>query len=92
MRHESHFIVENSLDRPLVLNIEPEGAFFSLASGDEVAIFDDFDATPVTIRLESTEAGEQIVSIWPGDGNVRVEKDGINVLEILQQTGKARSA
>jgi hypothetical protein len=92
MRRENQFTIENRLDRPMVLNIEPEGAFFPLAHGDEVKVFDSFDSAPVTVRLDHTETGEPVVSIWPGDGDVRIEKGGIDVLELIQRSAKARSA
>ena len=37
---------------------------------------------PQTLK---SDKGDPIVSIWPGDGEVRVEKEGIDVLELIQE-------
>jgi hypothetical protein len=73
------------MSNSLILNIEPEGAFFSLGRGEEVSVFDVFATAPVTVKLTNSERGDAILSIWPGDGDVRVEKDGVDVLELLQK-------
>jgi hypothetical protein len=84
MAHQSRFMIRNDLSRPLILNIEPEGSFFALHTG-EVSVIDVFTAAPVTVKLTHSDSGDPIVSIWPGDGEVRVEKDGIDVLELIQE-------
>ena len=48
MANVSRFVIRNDLPKPVVLNIEPEGAFFSLAQGQEVSVTDEFTAAPVT--------------------------------------------
>ncbi len=85
MAHHNHFVVRNDLSKPLTLNIEPEGAFFPLGEGEEVSITDVFTMAPVTVKLTSSDSGEPILSIWPGDGEVRVEKGGVDVLDLLQK-------
>ncbi len=85
MAHHNQFLICNDLDRPLILNIEPEGAFFPLGKGEEVSVFDVFTAAPLTIKLTNSDRGDPILSIWPGDGNVRVEKNGADVLDLLQE-------
>ncbi len=85
MTQRNRFVVRNDLTRPLTLNIEPEGAFFRLGKGEEASVVDVFTTIPVTIKLTDSDKGEPILSIWPGDGEVRVEKDGVDVLELLQQ-------
>ena len=85
MARHNQFVVRNDLSKSLTLNIEPEGAFFRLGKGEEVSIMDVFTTAPVTVKLTSSDQGDPILSIWPGDGEVRVEKDGVDVLELLQQ-------
>jgi hypothetical protein len=85
MAHHNHFVIRNDLSKSLTLAIEPEGAFFSLSKGEEVSVFDVFTAAPVTVKFTNSDKGEPILSIWPGDGDVRVEKDGVDVLDLLQK-------
>ncbi len=85
MPQKNCFVIRNDLDQPLTLNIEPEGCFFPLGTGEEVLVTDIFTAAPVTIKLSESEKGETIVSIWPGDGDVRVEKEGVDRLDQIQE-------
>ena len=85
MDRHNHFVIRNDLSRALTLNIEPEGAFFHLPKGEEVSVIEVFTSAPVTIKLTNSDKGDPIVSIWPGDGEVRVEKDGVNVFDLIQK-------
>ena len=85
MAHHNEFVIANDLSSPLILNIEPEGAFFPLARGEEVSVFEEYTAAPVTVKFTNSDTGAPILSIWPGDGEVTVKKDGINVLDVLQK-------
>ena len=85
MGHHNHFVIRNDLPKSLTVNIEPEGAFFPLGKGEEVSVIEVFTTAPVTVKLTNSDKGDPILSIWPGDGEVRVEKDGVDVLELLQQ-------
>jgi len=84
MTRHNRFVIRNDLSKSLALNIEPEGAFFSLGKGEEASVSERFTANPVTVKISHSENGDLILSIWPGDGEVRVEKDGIDVLDLLQ--------
>jgi hypothetical protein len=84
MLHHNRFVIRNDRSSPLTLNIEPEGAYFSLGNGQEVSVIDEFTKVPVTVKLTSSEVGDPILSIWPGDGEVKIEKDGVDVLDLLQ--------
>jgi hypothetical protein len=79
------FVIRNDLSTSLLLNMEPEGAFFALGRGEEVSVSDVFTTAPVTLKLTNSDGGEPILSIWPGDGEVRVEKNGVDVLDLLQK-------
>jgi hypothetical protein len=88
MSRQNHFVIRNDLPRTLHLSIEPEGALFPLAMGEEVSVIDRFTTDPVTVKFTTSEAGDPILSIWPGDGEVRVEKGGDDVLDLLLQEGR----
>jgi hypothetical protein len=85
MAHQNQFVIRNDRSTSLTLNIEPEGALFPLGKGEEVSVFDVFTAAPVTIKLTNSDRADPILSIWPGDGELRVEKDGADVLDLLQK-------
>lgn len=84
-KHRNRFLIRNDRSKSLTLNIEPEGAFFPLGKGEEVSVIDEFTTDPVTIKLADSDKGEPVLSIWPGDGEVRVEKEGASVLELMQK-------
>jgi hypothetical protein len=81
MVSQSRFVIHNDIGKPMTLNIEPEGTFFRLDEGQEVSVTDRYLMAPVTLKLSCDDGGDPILSIWPGDGEVKVEKDGIDVLE-----------
>jgi hypothetical protein len=92
MSQRSQFVIANGGTKPLALNIEPEAVVFTLPKGEEVRVTDVFDSAPVTIKVSSSDRAEPVISIWPGDGEVTVEKDGVDVLDRVQSRGKVRSA
>jgi hypothetical protein len=83
MTHESRVLVNNELRTPLLLNIEPEAIEFELACGEEVTVCDSFETSPVTLTVAELEDGTPVISIWPGDGKVRVMKDGVELLDLV---------
>lgn len=82
--HHNRFTIRNALAGPAIVNIEPECVRVELPPGEEMTVRDTYDEAPVTLKLES-DRGETVLSIWPGDGDVRVEKDGVDVFEIVEQ-------
>jgi hypothetical protein len=84
MTNHSRFVIQNDLSAPVILNIEPESVHFSLASGQKVTVWDTFEREPVTLRVES-DRGDTIISVWPGDGEARVEKDGHDIFDLIQK-------
>jgi hypothetical protein len=84
MATQSYFIIQNDLPGSIILDIEPECVHFSLGRGEKVSVSDKFEKEPVTLRIEC-DKGDTIISIWPGDGEVRVEKDGVEVFELIQK-------
>jgi hypothetical protein len=85
MDGHNHFVIRNDSSEALTLNIEPEGAFFPLPKGEEVSVIEVFTSAPVTIKLSKSDKGQPIISIWPGDGEVRVEKNGANIFDLIQK-------
>ena len=85
MAHNNRFAIRNDFSKSLMLNIEPDGAFFALGKGEEVSVDDVFTKAPVTVKLTRSDKGEPIVSLWPGDGEVKVEKDGVDVFNLIQK-------
>jgi hypothetical protein len=87
MSNANHFVIENRGTKPLDLFIEPEGTLFSLGRDEKVTVREQFTNSPVSVVVSTSEAGNPEVSIWPGDGTVRVEKDGADVLDLIQDKG-----
>jgi hypothetical protein len=83
MPTESSFVIRNDCSTPLLINVEPEGVFVPLRQGEQVCVKDRFFHEPVTLRISSSGNGANIISVWPGDGDVCVEKEGVDVLESL---------
>jgi hypothetical protein len=84
MTNHSRFAIQNDLSRPVIVNIEPECIQVSLSSGEKVTVQDVFEKLPVTLKVES-DKGDIIISVWPGDGEVRVEKDGVDVFDLIEK-------
>jgi len=90
MASHSRFVIHNSFPRTVILNIEPEGVFVPLDSGEALSVIDVFEESPVTLTLGQSEQGDPIVSLWPGDGAIRVERDGVDVLcNLDSRSGRA---
>ena len=85
MAHSNRFVIQNDSPVPLTLDIEPEGARYSLSRGEAISVSDVYTSAPVTIEVTSSAQGGPILSIWPGDGEVRVEKDGVDIYELVPQ-------
>lgn len=84
MNNHSRFVIQNDPSAPVIVNIEPECVQVSLPPGEKVTVQDAFDREPVTLRIES-DRGDTIVSVWPGDGEVRVEKNGVDVFDVIEK-------
>jgi len=91
MARRNQFIISNSMAKPLLLAIEPEGSFYPLQKGQEVSVTDRYTSAPVTVKVTNSEQGDTILSIWPGDGDVTIEKDGVDVLDLVQTALDVRS-
>jgi hypothetical protein len=85
MTNHSRFVIQNDLSGPLIVNIQPECVQVSLSSGEQVMVQDAFDKEPMTLKVES-DKGDTIISVWPGDGEVRVEKDGVDLFDLIEKS------
>lgn len=88
MTRRNRFVIRNDFGRPLTLCLEPYGAFFDLSEGEEVSVCDAYDEVPSTVKLSGSGVEAVVVSIWPGDGDVRVEKGGIDLLDLVQDAAE----
>jgi hypothetical protein len=62
MAHRNHFIIRNDFLPSLILNIEPEGAFFPLDKGEEVSVIDVFKTSP---SLSSLPTPTRVIRSFP---------------------------
>lgn len=74
--------MRNDFCGSILVAVEPEGAVVSLSEGEEIHITDTFENEPVTLNVSTNEKGWPVIAVWPGDGSVRVDKDGINILDL----------
>jgi hypothetical protein len=79
MTQKNRFLLQNNLPKRLILSFEPEADEFQLSPGEEVTLHDSFDKEPLTVKIVMLNDGELVLSIWPGDGTVSVEKGGLIV-------------
>jgi len=81
MNNQNHgsFLLQNDLATKLILSFEPEADEYRLSPGEKVVIYQSYRMHPVTVKLEMLKDGEVAAVIWPGDGTIRVEKDGISI-------------
>ena len=86
MTNYGRFTIHNDLPGPIGLYIEPEGADLILGADQEVSVTDAFTTVPATLRISTLADGSPAVSIWPGDGAVKVLRDGIDVLDLMQKS------
>lgn len=86
MTNHSRFVIQNDLSGPVIVNIEPECVQVSLSAGEKVTVQGTFEKEPLTLKVES-DKGDTIISVWPGDGEVRVKKDGVDVFDLSEKGG-----
>jgi hypothetical protein len=84
MTNHSRFVIQNDTPNSLIVNIEPECVQVPLTFGVKLTVQERFENDPVTLKVESSN-GETIISVWPGDGEVRVEKNGVDVFELVEK-------
>ncbi len=83
MAAQTSITIRNSLSNPVLVYIEPEGAEYSLGVGEDISVLSVCSTSPAVIELSESENGTSFISIWPGDGDLKVEKDGINLFDLM---------
>ena len=61
---------------------EPEGGVIYVHDGETIVIIEDTDNTgdsPLTLVPSVDDDGTPVISVWPGNGDIRFEKDGVPV-------------
>lgn len=81
MPNTTEFLIDNDTGEDFAVHIEPECFVVEMRDGDCLTVRDSYSVSPVTVRLGKNQSGRTVVSLWPGDGDVVVEKDGVNVME-----------
>ena len=82
MSQFNRFVIHNNFSGTVLIDVEPEGAITSLTPGEEVHVSERFEKHPVTLNISLSDEGFPMVAVWPGDGKVRVEKGGVDVLDL----------
>ena len=82
MGNTATFFVENDCESVPAVHVEPEGLVVALESKEKILVHDDYKESPVTLVVSEIEVGERVLSIWPGDGNTIVTKNGKDVLDM----------
>ena len=85
MRNQSRFAMQNDGSKAITVNIEPECTHFMLRAGETLIVRDAYETDPVNLKVES-ENGDTVISIWPGDGDLKVEKNGVDVFDLIHKS------
>ena len=81
MPDSTKFTIENDCKSELSVWVEPEAHPVPLLPGEELVIHDKYQKSPLTVRVSQDDAGLPMLSIWPGDVEAIVKKNGQNVLD-----------
>jgi hypothetical protein len=81
--NQNRFVIRNDWADVLAVCVEPESALVHLNQGEEVVVHDTFAEFPATVKFTRSGVGEPILSIWPGDGDILAEKNGVNILDLV---------
>lgn len=77
----TQFMIDNDSGDDFDVYIEPECFVVRMKQGDYLTVKESYSESPVTVRVGKDQAGRTVISLWPGDGDVVIEKDGVNVME-----------
>lgn len=81
MSNANEFLIDNHTGDDFSVHIEPECFVVQLKQGECLTVRDKYFVAPVTLRIGKSELGRTVISIWPGDGDVVVERNGVNVMD-----------
>ena len=81
MPNTTEFLIDNDTGDDFAVHIEPECFVVQMKHGECLTVRDEYSISPVTVRIGKDHRSRTVISLWPGDGDVVVEKNGINVME-----------
>jgi hypothetical protein len=82
MSNVNKFLIDNDTGNDFAVHIEPECIVVQLKQGECLTVRDNYSVAPVTLRMGIDDLGRTVISIWPGDGDVSVEKNGVDVMDV----------
>jgi len=82
MKKYTHCVIENDENLDLHIIVEPEAHYVPLKEYEKVIVYGDQPASPITIRVSNDHSGKVFLALWPGDGDMIVEKDGKNIFDL----------
>lgn len=83
MPNVNRFLIDTMTAEVLEVFVEPECVALHIANGECITVHEKYTTEPVTVRVNKDVNGKLLISLWPGDGDIVVEKNGINVMEGL---------
>jgi len=85
MSNANHFVIENQSNKPLDLYVEPEG--FVRDEAERKSPSGPIHELPGQRRRVHVRDGQPGSLHLAGDAEVRVEKDGVDVVDLIQGKG-----
>lgn len=82
MSNANEFLIDNDTGDDFAVHIEPECFVVQLKQGECLTVRDKYSIAPVTLRIGRDKLDRTVISIWPGDGDVVVERNGVNVTDV----------
>ena len=84
MPNSTEFLIENDCTSDISIWVEPWAHPVPLSPGEEIVVRDVYRKSSVTVRVSTDDAGSPMLSIWPGDGDTVVTKNGQDVVDWLR--------
>ncbi len=82
MSNVNKFLIDNDTDDDFAVHVEPECFIVQLKKGECLTVREKYSTAPMTLRIGKDEHNRTVISIWPGDGDVVVERNGVNVMDL----------
>lgn len=81
MTIRSSFVIENKSSKSLEFHLEPECWPFSLESEKSMVVRCNYEAEAPSVQFSDADDGSIFGAVFPGDGDVAVEIEGVNILD-----------
>ena len=81
MPNKNNFLIDNDTGDDFAVHVEPECFVVHLKHGECLTVMETYSIAPITLRIGKDETNRTVISIWPGDGDVVVERNGVNVMD-----------